>query len=472
MYVVNVGITSMNIKHTIVGVEHIFVQSDLITSVLGLTDAADATDVQNTILRTAVRQEVVPFFIQSSSLCLLSNASAVDAASLQTSINDTSKMPTVTSIDSTSVGYGFTLNSWNYDALPLGAELTNAVNFTASDVDLNLATDAFAAFQEATGFDFVTGYEMFLQGKALFERSVSDADVSAEYPCSWVDGKYADDGVDADQDTFSTFENTSEYAGMRRCNGAVSSLQLLANITDVSSHSLDAFVATVLVGMNKTLNESTQLSLDETTFLLETYAVSPQLNLTMLTLDIPLDPAVQYRNLSTDCTANGTLSPDVYDTSLYTADQLAQLDEIYCNTSIYLYSSPAATCGSSNCIFRDESGMVAFKRQILLLPYLKSCSVKDMTYGSDYLNFLPSGCTAEEDSAFLYGSGTYISGDTFDDSEALPYMINPRRHLVFSFAKLDWQLEDVSKMFNAGCGSPRRLLGPRPRAPEHHEPKR
>ncbi|KAE9019192.1 hypothetical protein PR002_g12884 [Phytophthora rubi] len=450
MYVVNVGITSMNIKHTIVGVEHIFVQDDLITSVLGLTDASDASDVQNTILRTAVRQEVAPFIILSDSSCLLSNASSVDQASLETSINDTSKMPTVKSIDSTSVGYGFALNSWNYDALPLGAELTSYVNFTASD----LAADAFADFQAASGFDFLTGYEMFLQGKALFERSVSDANVSAEYPCSWVDGKYDDDGADVDQVTFGTFDNTSEYAGMRKCNGAVSSLQLLVNVTDASTHNLDAFVTTVLVGMNKTLNASTQLSLDETTFLLETYTISAQLNLTMMTLDIPLAPSVQYRNLSTDCTANGTLSPNVYDTSLYTAEQLAQLDQFYCNTSIYLYSSPAATCGATNCIFRDESGMVAFKRQILLLPYLKNCSVTDMTYGSDFLNFLPSGCAAEQDSVFLYGAGTYISGDAFDEQEALPYMVNPRRHLVFSFAKLDWQLEDVSKMFNAGCGVP------------------
>ncbi|GMF48514.1 unnamed protein product [Phytophthora fragariaefolia] len=446
MYVVNVGITSMNIKHTIVGVEHIFVQDDLVTSVLSLMDATATNDVQNTILRTAVRQNAEPFIIQSGSSCLLSNASSVDAASLQTSINDTSKMPTVKSIDSTSVGYGFTLNSWNYDALPLGADVTNSVAFLAN----NASIDAFTDFQTQTGFDFLMGYEMFLQGKALFERSVSDADVSAEYPCSWVDGKFDQDN--SSQDTFSTFDNTSVYGGMRKCNGAVSSLQLLVNITDSSTHNLDTFVETILVGMNKTLNESTELSLDETTFLFETYTISSQLNVTMMTIDIPLDPSVQYRNLSTDCTANGTLSPGVYDTSLYTAEQLAQLDKVYCNSSIYLYSSPAATCGSSNCIFRDESGMVAFKRQILLLPYLKNCSVKDMTYGSDYLNFLPSGCTAEEDSVFLYGAGTYVTGDAFDEQAALPYMINPRRHLVFSFAKLDWKLEDVSKMFNAGCG--------------------
>ncbi|GMF09916.1 unnamed protein product [Phytophthora lilii] len=448
MYVVNVGITSMNIKHTIVGVEHIFVQGDLTTSFVGLNASSLIYNVQNTILRPAVRQQVDAFIVDSGSYCLLSNASSIDEGSLKVSINETSTMPTVTSIDSTSVGFGFALNSWNYDALPFGVDPTYSLNFTANELN----ADTFSQFQADTGFDFLTGYEMFLQGKALFERSVSDANVSASYPCSWVDGKYNDDT--SDQTLYATFDNTSEYAGMRKCNGAVSSLQMLTNITDDSTHNLNAFVNTVLVGMNTTLNQSTQLALEETRFVFETYSISAQLNLTMVTVDIPLDLSVQYRNLSADCTANGTLSPDVYDTSVYTEDQLAQLDKFYCNTTYYVYSSPSATCGSTNCIFLDQSGIVAFKRQILLLPYLKDCSVDDMTYGSDYLNFLPSGCKAEEDSAFLYGAGTYITGDAFDKQDALPYMINPRRHLVFSFAKLDWQLEDVSKMFNAGCGVP------------------
>jgi hypothetical protein len=445
MYVVNVGITSMNIKHTIVGVEHIFVEDDLVTSVVTPDDTPDAYDVQNTILRSAVRQEVIPYIILSSSPCLLSNSSAVDLGGLTVSVNETRSMPTVKNIDSTSVSYGFTLNSWNYNALPVGLDPTYAVNVTAGALDAS----AFAAFQADTGFDFLTGYEMFLQAKALFERSVSDANVSAEYPCSWVDGKFSDDTTD--QDTFATFDNTSEYADMRICNGAVSSLQSLASISDSSTHNLETFVETVLDGMNTTQNQTTQLSLDETTFLFETYSISAQLNLTMVTLDIPLDLSVQYRNLSADCTSNGTLSSDVYDTSLYTADQLAQLNEFYCNTTYYVYSSPAATCGATSCVFRDDSGIVAFKRQILMLPYMKDCAVDNMAYSSDYLNFLPSGCEAEEDSVFLYGAGTYISGDAFDEENVLPYMLNPRRHLVFSFAKLDWQLEDVSKMFNAGC---------------------
>lgn len=449
MYVVNVGITSMNIKHTIVGVKHIFVNDDLVTSVLSFYDNISDYDVQNTILKPAVRSQVTPFIIMSGSECLLSNSSAVSAEALDTSIKETSKMPTVKSIDSTSVSYGFTQNSWNYGALPLGRDPTHSVNFTASNLDAS----EFANFQQDTGFEFLTGYEMFLQGKALFERSVSDANVSAEYPCSWVDGKYDDDNTD--QEVFGTFDNTSEYANMRRCNGAVSSLQMLANISDPSTHNLESFVSTITEGMNMTLNQSTQLSLDEATFLVETYTISSQLNVTMMTLEIPLDLSVQYRNLSADCTANGSLSSDVYDTSLYTEAQLAQLAEFYCNTTYYVYSSPAATCGSSNCIFLDESGMIPFKRQILLLPYLKDCSVEDMAYDSDYLNFLPSKCVTQEDSVFLYGAGTYMSGDAFNqDGDALPYMINPRRYLVFSFAKLDWEMKDMSKVFNAGCGVP------------------
>jgi hypothetical protein len=448
MYVVNVGISSMNIKHTIVGVQHVFVEDDLTTSVLAPSETDASYNVQNTILRSAVGADVSSFTVLTDSWCLLPNSSSVDAHSLAVKVYETSSMPTFKSIDSTSVSYGFALNSWNYDALPEGADRTHWVNLTAGRLD----ADAFAAFQADTGFDFLTGYEMFLQGKTLFERAVSEANASSAYPCSWVDGKYEDDATD--QSTFSMFPDTGNYANMRRCNGAVSSLPMLAAMSDASTHNLNTFVETVLEGMNTTLNQTTQLSLDETSFLFETYTISSQLNLTMLTLDIPLDPSVQYRDLSADCTSNGTASPDVFNTSTFTADQIARLSEAYCNTTYYVYSRPSATCGSSSCVFRDESGLVPFKRQILLLPYQKNCSVEDMTYGSNYLNFLPSGCEPEEDSAFLYGAGTYVSGDAFDEVNHLPFMVSPRRHLVFSFAKLDWQLEDVSKMFNAGCQVP------------------
>ncbi|KAG7379192.1 hypothetical protein PHYPSEUDO_008889 [Phytophthora pseudosyringae] len=268
VYVVNVGITSMNIKHTIVGVKHIFVQDDLVASVVSPSGSTSIYDVQNSILRTAVLQDVKPFVIQSGSSCLLSDTSGISEASLGTSIRETSKMPTVTSIDSTSVGYGFTLNAWKYEALPYGVDPTVSVNFTVGD----LSTGAFDDFQAATGFDFLTGYEMFLQGKALFERSVSDANVLAEYLCSWVDGKYDDDS--SYQNVFATFDGTSQHAGMRICNGALSSLQRLANITDTSTHNLETFVNTVLDGINTTLNQSTQLALDETLFTMETYSIS------------------------------------------------------------------------------------------------------------------------------------------------------------------------------------------------------
>ncbi|KAK1942897.1 hypothetical protein P3T76_005534 [Phytophthora citrophthora] len=441
MYAVNIGITAINIKSKIVGVAHIFVEDDLFTSFVSMEDWIN--DAQNTILRTAVRSEVTPFYIISSSQCLLSNKS-VNVADLKLKATQSSKMPTVKNIDSLGVEYGFTTNRWNRDALPFPLDPIHSVNFTVN----NPTFDEFATYQDETGFDFLTGYEMFLQGKTLFERSVSDTSVSAEYPCSWVDGKYDSDSKK--QDVFATFDVTSEYAGMRKCNGAVSSLQSLASIANPSTHNLESFVKTVMNGMDTTLSQTTKISIAETTFNFETYLISRQLKVTMLTLDIPLDSTIQYQNTSGVCAPDGTFTGDK---KLYTEAQLSQLKSQYCDPAYYVFNQPAATCGSTNCIFLDDSGVTPYKKQILLLPYLKDCSVVNMTYGSDYLNFLPHGCEPQNDSVFLYGSGAYLSGDTFNlEQDAFPYILNPRRHLVFSFAKLDWRMEDVSKMFNAECG--------------------
>ncbi|RLN87771.1 hypothetical protein BBJ28_00023990 [Nothophytophthora sp. Chile5] len=352
-------------------------------------------------------------------------------------------MPTVTSIDSTSVVFGFPANSWNYNALPTAAAPTHSVNFSLND----FSVDDFTAFQATTGFDFLTGYEMYLQGKALLERSVSDGDVEATYPCSWVDGKSEDDP----NNVFSVFENGSEFEGMRECSGAVSSLQKLANMTSASTHNLQTFVETIVQGLYDTLD---YISTDEVQVVLETYTLSSQLNLTAMTIDIPLNTTVRYRNVTEECTADGRVASLVNDTDGYTQDEIDWLNEYYCTELYYVYESPATTCGTENCIFLDQSGIIPLKKQVLLLPYLKNCSVEDMQYSSDYLNFLPSGCVAQEDSVFLYGSGAYMEGDAFIEDNLIPYLVNTRRHLVLSFAKLDWQLTDVSKVFNAGCGVP------------------
>ncbi|RLN91008.1 hypothetical protein BBJ28_00009779 [Nothophytophthora sp. Chile5] len=438
-YVLNIGITSMNIKHTIVGVEHVFVEGDLLATSYAVGANDSISDVQNTILKTTVLNSVKPYTIASDSNCFLGKDSTPDAGS----IAERNAMPTVTSIDSTSVVFGFPANSWNYNALPTAASPTHSVNFSLND----FSVDDFTAFQATTGFDFLTGYEMYLQGKALLERSVSDGNVEATYPCSWVDGKSEDNP----NDEFSIFDNSSEYEGMRMCSGAVSSLQKLANMTNESTHNLQTFVETIVQGLYDTLD---YISTNEVQVVLETYTLSSQLNMTAMTIDIPLETTVRYRNMTEACTADREVVFLVNNTDGYTQDEIDWFNEYYCTETYYVYESPATTCGTDNCIFLDKSGITPLKKQVLLLPYLKDCSVEDMQYSSDYLNFLPSGCVAEEDSVFLYGSGAYMEGDAFIEEDLIPYLVNTRRHLVLSFAKLDWQLTDVSKVFNADCGVP------------------
>ncbi|RLN84972.1 hypothetical protein BBJ28_00023106, partial [Nothophytophthora sp. Chile5] len=83
-YVLNVGITSMNIKHTIVGIEHVFVEGDLMVTsyAMGVGMNGSVSNVQNTILRTTVLSFVEPYTIASGSNCFLGKNSTPDAESI------------------------------------------------------------------------------------------------------------------------------------------------------------------------------------------------------------------------------------------------------------------------------------------------------------------------------------------------------------------------------------------------------
>jgi hypothetical protein len=54
---------------------------------------------------------------------------------------------------------------------------------------------------------------------------------------------------------------------------------------------------------------------------------------------------------------------------------------------------------------------------------------------------------------FLYGLGSYMGGDVFSDGDgkSVPFIDNPRRHIVLSFARLEWKTEDLSAKFQAEC---------------------
>lgn len=489
IYVVNIGLSSLFIQHTTSGVQRVFVKQDLVATALA-TASRNSTSrgVENTILRSAVRKQVVPFEILSNSSCGARNATDFDPDS------DPAILPAVKEIRSTAVVFGFPVQQWNYAVFPDALTPTHSIKFTMDQLSESAETIAkeFADFKQGAEFDFLTGYEMLLQGKTLLERSVSDSNATASYPCTLVDGRSQDDEVanrrrrrrrlqdatieevtegsvddetDAEDDlgestptSFQTFPS-GENAGKRVCMGAISSLPDLVNMTDEASmHNLNAFAETIMNGMNKTLP---LIAAEEIEIKLEKYRLSSQIKMTAMSIDIPLALDARYRDLLEFCTSNGTLKDSFIeeesDGESWSADDIAMLASVVCNQAFYPYDKPYSLCGSGNCIFLDKSGFLHLKKQILLMPYLKDCSVKDIQYNNDFLNFLPSGCKPQQDSVFLYGLGTYMTGDLFDygiDEGVVPSLHNPRRHITLSFAKLEWELQDLSPAFDAKCIAP------------------
>jgi hypothetical protein len=465
-FILNVGISAMNIQHSITGVSRAFISDDLVATTLSVKSTnATTINIKNTILRPVVLNRAEPFELLADSSCIVKTVSqgsvassaSASAAAGASAAGEYVELPTVKETRSTAVVFGFPAQSWNYRALPNALTATHSVNLSLADAS-SKDVDSVGAFFEATGSDYQTMFELFLQGKLMLERTVSDADVSAEYPCSWVDGKYSDDlnGVSVSSSTNTTFAffDGGDYDGMRICNGAVSSLQDLANMIDGSTtyHTLDALANSIMDGLNKTVSK---IAPDEIEMKLESFQLSRQMKVLSMTLDVPLMASARYRDVSEYCDSNGTLLADYVDPT-WTADDLADYTAIYCSQDNYPYDTPRATCGATNCIFLDKSGLLPLKKQILMMPYLTNCSVTNMTYDSDYLNFLPHDCKKPPsgDAVFLYGLGTYISGDTLDSGAAddtTPFIYLPRRHVVLSFAKLHWTVENVSTVFNAEC---------------------
>lgn len=466
IYIVNIGLSSLFIQHSTSGVQRVFVKQDLVTTafVTNVTTKSNTTtpNVENTILRSAVLRQVVPFEILSDSACKLENAtSEVDSF-----MSTPAELPAVKEIRSTTVDFGFQVQDWNRAVFPTGLTPTHMAYFSIGKLEepgAQAVEDEFTKFQQDSGFDFLTGYELLLQGKTLFERAVSDANSSAYYPCTLVDGLAQDDGENSTT-TFPTFSE-GPYKSMRMCVGAISSLPDLATMADKATHNLRSFATTIAKGFNTTLK---QIAPEEITVTVETYTLTSQMSLTAMSIDIPYAKDAQYRDLSEYCTDAGKIKPSVVeeytgDTPL-TTEEIEVLQDVLCSQSFYPFDKPNSLCGSENCVFLDKSTFgVHLRKQLLLMPYLKNCRVTNMTYNNDVLNFLPSNCTPVDNSVFLYGLGSYMSGEDFDlgftsldDSEpsSVPSFSNPRRRLTLSFAKLDWKLEDLSAVFGAKCGVP------------------
>lgn len=455
-FVLNVGISAMNIQHSITGVSRAFVGDDLAAASLSISSTnATTTNIKDTIMRPVVLNRVMPFDLLANSSCISSTSSE----NATTSVIDYVELPTVRDIRSTAVVFGFPAQSWNYRALPNALTPTYEVNVSLGDL-ASSDTNAVADFQDATDFDYYTMYDLFLQGKTLLERSISDSNVSAQYPCSWSDGKTSDDvsnassSVGESTDSNFAYFTDGDYAGMRVCNGAVSSLKDLETVIDGSTtyHNLNSFAGIVMDGMSKTI---AKIAPAEIKMRLQTFQLSRQMSVMSMTLYVPLTADAQYRDVGDYCYSNNTILPE-YTDSTWSSQDLEEISAIYCNQTFYPYGNPRATCGATNCVFLDKSGLLPLKKQILMIPFLTNCSVSNMTYDSDYLNFLPTDCITppEGNEVFLYGTGSYMAGEVLDSGlsdGATPYILGPRRHLVFSFAKLQWTTEDISSVFTATC---------------------
>lgn len=119
----------------------------------------------------------------------------------------------------------------------------------------------------------------------------------------------------------------------------------------------------------------------------------------------------------------------------------------------YGFLDKDAFCGGDNCIFPDWNAQFIPRRQASMMQYKKNCQQASATFDENLQTHVPGGCQNETDSAFLYGFGTRIFADTFGSMEDdTPYILNPRRFLMFTVGKLSWTFQDLTESFaDAKC---------------------
>jgi hypothetical protein len=232
---------------------------------------------------------------------------------------------------------------------------------------------------------------------------------------------------------------TYDEHGVRQCEGAVSSLFDMFDFDDPELHTTRNLIQGTALTINKTLGN---LSIDEIEITLEKYNLSSQIHLEAMRIDIPVDTAVGYgleHECNTNRTANATCGPSTY---IY-QDGLGEL-----------------FCGSDGCAFLDTSDTMKMQREIGIIPYVVNCTLdsQHVHYSADFRGFYPTDCKKVPNTALLFGIGSYITGAEYGSNDTkfgthAPYIVAPRRHLRFTFAKVSWQTENLSKKYNAKCGN-------------------
>lgn len=487
MLMVGNSLRGLQASHSTVGFESIMLAEDLVREqgtieLLRQIDAAEKslnastatasnvtepggvtsklTSASDTILKNAVLERTTPFRFSTWSLCRQEDNTTVARGQRAVQLS-------ADSLDATSVTYGFATREWNSEALSTEIKANESYIFRYKDI---LSKNASVIAPPESKFSMKTAFEMFFQGQTMIEKAIGDS-ANQSHPCSDSDylteldhttaqrrlkqrrrltalaDSTTGNGTSAANATSEDFFSDDSYGawtidenGVRICEGAVSSLvDLLEYTVGNSSQTLENFMHAITASLNKSFPEILDLSATEVA--LENYEINPQIHVQALRIDMVLAEDIEYG-----------LTPEYVNCF---DDTGGCPDDLKGNASVYLFQYLAnAFCGSSNCAFLDKSGTFQLQKEVGMIPYTSNCS--DVQYSGDFRGFYPTDCSQVANASFVYGIGSYITGDEFGYSDstyktALPYIIKPRRHVRFSFAKMTWQFEDVADRFEATC---------------------
>jgi hypothetical protein len=348
--------------------------------------------IEDTVLRTAVERRATPFTYPTVSTC-----------NKQLSTDGSIIVKRLSSIDSTSLLLGFPVKDWSAEMYP---EAPLVVNNTALDLQ--------------------TSFELAFQGQAMMQRTLGD--VKTRYDCAET----------------STTSSSSSTSG----SGSDASTTLQCYYTPIT------YLPTMQEYVNGSLAQSAT-ALDDAIFegianVFAYYYNATSMNRSTLSVES------QSFNMSSNMKVQALsvrveFNRDQYYGYLNSSDILPSGDYRY-NLS---FSDTA--CSADNCVLLDwsNSEQAIPRQQALMTRHMASCPSDSIEFSFDVGAEVPFNCEYLSDAAFVYGHGSRLVGDEFgtsyDGDTAAPYVINARRELFFTFARIDWEFEDLSVKFGATC---------------------
>ncbi|RLN67111.1 hypothetical protein BBJ28_00004780 [Nothophytophthora sp. Chile5] len=405
------------------------------------TAALNNSVVESTIMKNALRMKSTPFSFIVNSTCTQQNSSLLYSGQRFAPMN-------VDDLASIATIYGFNPQEWNAEFNL--TKMPGKVNYSIT------AADAQGDLSWPEDFDTYDMLMLFLHGISMVERAVGNAE-KLQHDCSLSDGRYDLDNSSSQGDEYNidlsltgdTGQWTYDDDGTRICRGPATALFDLFNYIEQSvDGSIETFVNLVTVGVNKSFPDA--FALEETTLSMEKFNLTSQMSLESMTIDLVVNTSVTYGLIPDDvqCTFFNECNATSSSSSTSASDTLDDYVWSYFSTDF---------CSNTTCAFFDTSESFKLQKEVGMIPFVENCS--GISYDVNYGGWFLAECDQIANRAVLYGIGSYISGDeyayggmpTLDDVYYGPYIVNPRRHVQFSFAVLSWSTEQLHEVFDAQC---------------------